>query len=155
VLRTVETPHGTLSGVVCADTNFPVPMSQSGRNGTDILFSPTLEWRGIHPLSECTAVFRSIENGVNLFRAADNGFSIAVDPYGRVLGRTDHFQADERVLIAQLPTHGVFTLYSVIGDAVAWASAAGVVALVVWGVLRSRRAVRSQTPMGSEHQPEE
>jgi hypothetical protein len=109
-------------------------MSQCGRNGTDILLSPTLEWRGIHPLSLSSAVFRSIENGVTLFRAADNGVSIAVDPYGRVLGRTDHFQAGERVLVAQLPTHGVTTIYSIIGDVVAWLSIAAVVVLTAWAV---------------------
>jgi apolipoprotein N-acyltransferase len=142
VLHTVATPYGMLSGVVCADTNFPVPMRQCGRNGTDILLSPTLEWQGIHPLSLYNAVFRSIENGVTLFRAADNGYSIAVDPYGRVLGQTDHFQSAQRVLVAQLPTHGVTTVYSVIGDAVAWLSIAAVVGLAAWGIVRGRRRAR-------------
>jgi apolipoprotein N-acyltransferase len=143
VLHTVATPYGTLSGVVCADTNFPQPMRQSGRNGTDILLSPTLEWRGMHPLSQYMAVFRSIENGVTLFRAADNGFSVAIDPYGRIIGATDHFQADERVLVAQVPTHGVTTVYSVVGDVVPWLCVAGMAPLIVWALVRKRRAAPS------------
>lgn len=144
VLHTVQTPYGTLSGVICADTNFPLPMRQAGRNGTDILFSPTLEWRAINPQSVASAVLRAIENGVSILRAADNGRSFAIDPYGRILATVDHFQADERAVVAQLPTHGVFTLYSVIGDVVPWASIAGVVVLAVWGILRKRQVARGQ-----------
>ena len=153
VLHTVESPYGTLSGVICADTNFPLPMRQAGRNGTDILFSPTLEWQAINPQSVASAVYRAIENGVSILRAADNGLSVAIDPYGRMLAVADHFQADERAIVAQLPTHGVFTVYAVIGDVVPWASAAGVVALTVWGVLRKRQAVRVQSQAEPEQPP--
>jgi len=144
VLHTVETPWGTLSGVVCGDTNFPMPMSQSGRNGTGILLSPTLEWRAIDPLGTYIAVFRAIENGVTLFRAADNGISVAVDPYGRIIGAVDHFEATERVLVAQLPTHGVRTIYSIIGNVVPWLCVAGMVVLIVWAVVRRRRSARAR-----------
>lgn len=146
VLHTVETPRGTLSGVVCGDTNFPQPMRQSGRNGTDVLLSPTLEWRAIDPLGTYIAVFRAIENGVTLFRAADNGISVAIDPYGRIIGAVDHFEADERVLVAQLPTHGVTTIYSVIGDVVPWLCVAGSAALIVWALVRRRRAEGGPNP---------
>jgi apolipoprotein N-acyltransferase len=153
VLRTVESPYGTLSGVICADTNFPLPMRQAGRNGTDILFSPTLEWQAINPQSVAMAVFRAIENGVSILRAADNGRSLAIDPYGRILAAADHFRADEWAIVAQLPTHGVFTLYSVIGDVVPWSCAAGVVLLTVWGVLRKRGAASAQRQGGPESPP--
>jgi apolipoprotein N-acyltransferase len=128
-------------------------MRQAGRNGTDILFSPTLEWQAINPQSVASAVYRAIENGVSILRAADNGLSVAIDPYGRMLAVADHFQADERAIVAQLPTHGVFTVYAVIGDVVPWASAAGVVALTVWGVLRKRQAVRVQSQAEPEQPP--
>jgi apolipoprotein N-acyltransferase len=149
VLHTFETPYGTMSGVVCADTNFPVPIRQSGQNGTDVLLSPTLEWYGIHHLSLISAVYRSIENGVGLFRAADNGFSVAVDAYGRILGSTNHYTADERVLVAQMPTQGVQTIYAVVGDAFAWLCVALVVVLIVWAVIRGRRAARSAEEAGA------
>jgi hypothetical protein len=35
--------------VIWADTSFPLAMRQIGRNGTDILFSPALEWRATAP----------------------------------------------------------------------------------------------------------
>lgn len=139
VLRTVETPHGTLSGIICWDTDFPVEVSQAGRNGTDILLSPALEWRAADPMHAQMAVFRAIENGVSVVRQADNGLSVVADPYGRILAATDHFTADERVMVAQVPTKGVFTVYSVIGDLFGWLSAVGFLAIVVWGVIRWRR----------------
>jgi apolipoprotein N-acyltransferase len=143
VLKTVETPYGTLSGAVCADATFPLPMRQAGRNDTDILLVGYLEWRALDPLSAQLAVFRAIENGVSLVRVADNGLSLVSDPYGRILAATNHFRADERTIVAQVPTRGVFTLYSVIGDAFAWLCGAGLVALIVWGIVRGRRAKRA------------
>jgi apolipoprotein N-acyltransferase len=147
VLRTVETPYGTLSGVICWDTDFPTVVSQSGRNGTDILLSPSLDIRAVDPMHADMARFRAIENGVSVFRQSDNALSIVADPYGRILASVDHFTSSEWVTVAQVPTHGVFTIYSVIGDIVGWLAVVGFVAIVMWGVVRwfrLRRARRGQ-----------
>jgi apolipoprotein N-acyltransferase len=77
-------------------------------------------------------------------RIADNGLSIVSDPYGRILAATDHFRADERLVVAQVPTRGVFTLYSVIGDSFAWLCVAGILALIFWGIVRGRQVRRVQ-----------
>jgi len=145
VLRTIKSPFGTLSGVVCWDDAFPAPMRQAGRNGTDILMVPANDWREVDPLRTQMAVYRAIENGVSLVRQGSNGLSMATDPYGRVLGAMDHFTASERVMVAQVPTKGVFTLYSVIGDLFGWLAVAGFVGIVIWAVVRWRRARRELT----------
>jgi apolipoprotein N-acyltransferase len=150
ILRTVETPYGTLSGLICWDTDFPAHVRQSGRNGTDILLSPSLEFRAVDPMHAQMAVFRAIEDGVSIFRQADNGLSVATDPYGRTLATMDHFTASEWVMVAQVPTHGVSTIYSVIGDLFGWLSTLGFLALVVWGVLRWRRLRRARKPATEE-----
>jgi apolipoprotein N-acyltransferase len=139
VLRTVETPYGTLSGIICWDADFPSVVSQAGRNGTDILLVPSNDWRAVDPLHTQMAVFRAVENGVSLVRHVSNGLSIATDPYGRVLASMDHFTASERVMVAQVPTEGVFTVYSIIGDTFAWLSIVGFVVIVVWTIVRWRR----------------
>jgi apolipoprotein N-acyltransferase len=144
VLRTVETPYGTLSGVICWDTDFPTVVSQAGRNGTDILLSPSLDFRAVDPMHAQMARFRAIENGVSVFRQSDNALSIATDPYGRILASMDHFAASERVMVAQVPTHGVFTIYSVIADLFGWLAVVGFVAMVVWGVVRWFRLRRAR-----------
>jgi len=93
VLRTIETPYGTLSGIICWDTDFPGIVRQAGRNGTDILLSPAHDWPEIDPIHAQMAVFRAIENGISVVRQADQGRSITVAPYGRVLAKMDHFTA--------------------------------------------------------------
>ncbi len=143
VLRTVETPYGTLSGVICWDTDFPTVVSQAGRNGTDILLSPSLDIRSIDPMHAQMAVFRAIENGVSVFRQSDNALSIVADPYGRTLAAVDHFTASEWVTVAQVPTQGVFTVYSVIGDLFGWLAVVGFVAIIVLTLVRRWRARRA------------
>ncbi|HSR29057.1 MAG TPA: nitrilase-related carbon-nitrogen hydrolase [Anaerolineae bacterium] len=140
VLRTFKSPFGTISGVICWDADFPARVRQSGRNGTDILMVPSNDVREIDPLHTQMAVYRAIENGVSLVRQASNGLSIATDPYGRVLAAMDHFAASERVMVAQVPTQGVSTAYSVIGDLFGWLAVVGFVGIVIWAVVRWRRA---------------
>jgi apolipoprotein N-acyltransferase len=144
VLRTVETHYGTLSGVICWDTDFPTVVSQAGRNGTDILLSPSLEVRSVDPMHAQMAVFRAIENGVSVVRQADNGLSIVADPYGRTLAAVDHFTSSEWVTVAQVPTQGVFTVYSVIGDLCGWLAVVGFVAIIVLTLVRRWRARRAE-----------
>ncbi len=146
VLRTIETPYGTLSGIICWDTDFPSIVRQAGRNGTDILLSPAHDWREIDPIHAQMAVFRAIENGISVVRQADQGRSITADPYGRVLAEMDHFTASERVMVAQVPTNGVFTVYPVIGDLFGWLSVVGFVVVAIWAVVRGPKAARTAPP---------
>jgi apolipoprotein N-acyltransferase len=140
VLRTSKSPFGTISGVICWDADFPTTIRQAGRNGTDILLVPSNDWREVDPMHTQMAVFRSIENGVSLVRQASNGLSIATDPYGRVLAAMDHFAASERVMVAQVPTQGMSTIYPVIGDLFGWLAVVGLVGILIWAVVGWRRA---------------
>lgn len=146
ILRTAETPFGILSAVICWDTDFPRPVSQAGRNGTDILLSPSLGEQSIDPLHSYMAVFRAIENGVSLVRVGDNELSIVTDPYGRVLASMDYFTAGERVIVAQVPTAHVSTIYSLIGDLIGWLSVAGLIGVVGLAFWRGRRAITVTEP---------
>jgi apolipoprotein N-acyltransferase len=146
ILRTVETPFGTLSGIICNDTNHEEVVAQAGRNGADILLSPSLEYRAIDPIHAHMAIYRAIENGVTVVRQADNGLSFVADPYGRVLAAVDHWTASERVLLAQVPAKaGVFTIYPYIGDLFAWLSVVGFVVIAVWGVVLWRKAKHTES----------
>ena len=78
---------------------------------------------------------RSIESGRFLARAANTGISGFVDPYGRVLQRSNMFQSavmaeDVRFLTGR-------TIYGRMGDVVGWLS----VALTLAALLASRRKV--------------
>jgi apolipoprotein N-acyltransferase len=138
ILHTAETSFGTLSGIICNDTYHEEVVAQAGRNGTDILFSPTLGYRQTDPLQAHMAMFRAIENGLTHIRQADNGLSIVVDPYGRFIAATDHFTSSERVMVAQVPLLSTFTIYPYIGDLFAWLAIAALAVLIVIGIIRGR-----------------
>ena len=140
ILRAFETPFGTVSGIICNDTNHQEVLTQAGRNGTDILLSPSLEFPAIDPMHAYMAIYRAIENGVTLVRQADNGRSLVADPYGHILAEVDFFASSDRVMVAQVPADSsVFTLYSYIGDAFAWLSMAGFALLVGIAFIQGRR----------------
>ncbi len=130
-IPTAETPRGKLAGAICLDMDFPGLIRQAGQKRADILLAPYLDWRAIAPLHARIAVFRAIENGVSLVRPASNGLSLAVDYQGRVLAAMDHFAARDRVLRAQIPTRGVATVYSRVGDLFAWLCVGGFLFILV------------------------
>jgi apolipoprotein N-acyltransferase len=142
VLQTVDSPYGTLSGVICWDADFPITVSQAGRKQVDILLIAHGEQNeATAQLHAVQHIFRAIENGVSLVRHDnDTGLSFAADPYGRILAANDNYRATEKVIVAQVPTHGVFTLYSVIGDLFGWLTVAGFVIIAGWAIFRGRKA---------------
>jgi apolipoprotein N-acyltransferase len=46
-LRSLDTPYGRLSSVICFDADFPQLLRQAGALGTDILLDPSNDWRAI------------------------------------------------------------------------------------------------------------
>ncbi len=154
VYKTVETPFGTLSGIVCNDTDHQEMVTQAGRNGTDILLSPTLEYRGIDPIHATMAAYRAIENGITIVRQADNGLSVVIDPYGRTIAAMDHFIDGERVLVAQVPVGKVATLYPYTPDLFAWLAILGFVTITIVAIVQGRRA-KAVTAAQRDAQPEQ
>jgi apolipoprotein N-acyltransferase len=153
ILHTVQTPFGVVSGIICWDSLLQNVVTQAGRNGTDILFTPSLVFPEFDPMFAQASVLRAIENGVSVIHVSDMGLSVVVDPFGRTLAAMDHYPRGERALVAQVPTKGVWTLYPFIGDLFGWLAVAGTIILVLWGVilsLRSRKA-RADRP---EPQPQ-
>jgi apolipoprotein N-acyltransferase len=130
-LKTVATPFGVLSGVICWDMDYPAVIQQSGQNGTGLMLIPSQDWLEIDPVHSHMAVFRAIENGMSIVRQTDAGLSIAADAYGRVLAQTDFFGSTDRTMVAQVPTKHVATLYTAIGRYFEWLCLVGF--LVVTG----------------------
>jgi len=139
-LQTVDTPYGRLSGVLCGDLDFPGVVKQAGQKGVDILLNPSMEVRADEsPWHVRYAAFRAVENGVSLVRATAGGVSIATDPYGRVLASMDHLTTDDRVMVAQVPTRRVPSVYAMVGDLFGWLAVVGFVILAGWAILRGRK----------------
>jgi apolipoprotein N-acyltransferase len=119
-IRMIETPFGRMSSAICFDMDFPGLLHQAGRLGTDIMLVPSNDWREIDPWHTEMARFRAIEQGFNMVRHASLGLSVATDYQGRVLSHMDHFRTTDRVMISEVPTRGVSTVYSKVGDLFAW-----------------------------------
>lgn len=140
ILPVVDTPYGRLSVAICFDADFPWLVRQAGRAGVDVLLVPASDFGGIAPVHADMAVVRAVENGVSVLRPTRLGRSIATDPHGRTLAVSDHATSDDQTMMAAVPTAGVATPYRVVGDAVGWASAGGVVVLLGLAATARRRA---------------
>ncbi len=143
ILRTVETPYGTLSAVICWDTDFPNTIRQAGQMGVDILLSPAKEWEGIDPMHAHMATFRAVENGMAVVRQADEGLSMVTDAYGRTLATAHAHDPDGNAMLVAVPIAGTTTLYAQIGDVIGLISVALFLVLAAWAIVASRRQRRS------------
>ncbi len=83
------------------------------------------------------ARLRAVENGRYLVRAANTGVTAVVDPFGRVVARTQLFERG--VLVRDVPFVTELTFYTRQGDIFAWACLGAAIAFSA-ATLRSRRA---------------
>jgi apolipoprotein N-acyltransferase len=134
-------PVGThlVSTAICYEVIFPSLIRRFVIDGSEMLTTITNDaWYGRSSAAYQhweQAVMRSIEQGRYLARAANTGISGFVDPYGRVLEKTDLFHS--AVLVADLRFLQTRTIYGRIGDLVAWLSLA-VVIFTLAGTMRRK-----------------
>ena len=115
VLPVAQTPYGRLGGAVAFDMDFPSFLSQAGRNRTDMLIVPENEAAAFDPMHSRMALYRAVENGFNLLLQASQSLSLVCDYQGRVYALMDHYHAGDRVIVGQLSTKGVATVYALGG----------------------------------------
>ncbi|MAZ72719.1 MAG: hypothetical protein CMC70_06195 [Flavobacteriaceae bacterium] len=113
-IQKIETDYGTIAGVICFDLDFPNYMKNA--SGSDILLAPSNDWKEVAKLHTDMSKFRAIEQGFNFIRQTSLGISIGTDYTGKVISKMNHFNSDEKILVTQLPTKGMNTIYSWIGD---------------------------------------
>jgi apolipoprotein N-acyltransferase len=138
-LRQLHTAYGNLTAAICYDTDFPRLMAQAGVQNADVVLSPAGDWRAIDPRHTEIATFRAIEQGFNLVRQSNGGLSAAYDYQGRLLASMDEYHSAALTLIAQVPTRGVRTIYSRLGDWLAWLSVFAALALIIFAWRKTHR----------------
>jgi apolipoprotein N-acyltransferase len=134
-LALVETPYGRNATAICNDFHFPALIRQSGQSDADIMMAP---YNDIVPWGQQDAVvatFRAIENGYSMVKATGNGLSMITDYQGRTLGQQRYGEGGG-VMLAAIPTRGVVTIYSRIGDSFAYLNVAGFILLAGWALSR-------------------
>lgn len=121
------------SVAICYESTYPTLARAFAAGGAQFLMVITNDaWFGTSSAAfqhfEMGAL-RAIENGRYLTRAGNTGITAVVDPYGRVVARSDMFEAtaltwDIRLLEGR-------TIYTRTGDLIAWLCAALTVAFAV------------------------
>jgi apolipoprotein N-acyltransferase len=111
------TYHTTPIGVmICQDDNFPDVARGHGQRLTQVMAVPTNDWSEVKVYHAENSILRTIEHGYALARAARNGISLIADPWGRVLGRRDHFKEGAGMVLADLPVGPGGSIFTRLGN---------------------------------------
>lgn len=130
IVPIITTSFGKIASVICADQNYPNLIRQVGKARAGLLLVPSLDWKSVSPLHTQMGIFRAIENGCAMVKSTGEGLSVAVDYQGRILTTLDYWNTKEKVMISNVSTKGVTTVYSQIGDLLAWLCMIGLVAII-------------------------
>ncbi|MBK8096266.1 MAG: hypothetical protein IPK26_04120 [Planctomycetes bacterium] len=107
----------SLGGMICQDDNFTDLARGYGRAGTRLVAVPTNDWESIRGFHLENSVYRAIENGYAVARAASGGISALVSPRGEIVQQLDHFASGEGLLVGPLATGDAEpTFYAWFGD---------------------------------------
>jgi apolipoprotein N-acyltransferase len=122
-----------VSTAICYEIVYPALVRQFVSGGSDLLITITNDaWFGrtSAPYQHFTqAAMRAIENGRYLVRSANTGISGVVDPYGRVLAQSGLYEP--AAIVADVRFRDSLTIYTRIGDVLAYTSALVVLAMVM------------------------
>lgn len=122
-----------LSVAICYEVVYPWLVRSFVLGGSDLLVTITNDaWYGTTSAAYQhweQASLRAIEHGRYLVRAANTGISGIVDPYGRIVTRTELFETD--VVVGEVRWISERTIYATIGDVIAWLSLAVLLMVVI------------------------
>jgi len=134
-----ESDYGKLGTIICQDTHAIPFVLQAGKANVDIILIPNHNWESITPYVARMAHFRAIENGFSMVRADYHGLSTAVDYHGNVLAQMNDFTTEETIMVADIPTKGIKTIYSQIGDLFAWLCVLGFLIMIGLGFSKFKK----------------
>src|SRR5262249_47402173 len=112
------------SVAICYEVIYPDLIRRFVRDGSELVTTITNDaWYGRSSAAYQhweQASMRAVEEGRYLARAANTGISGFVDPYGRVIAATSLFE--QATVVRDVSFISRRTIYSRIGDLVAWVS---------------------------------
>lgn len=106
----------SVGGAICYDYDFPYLAQEHGRINADLVALPSSDWRGIDPLHTRMSALRAVEQGHSVLRSTRFGLSAAITPFGEFAGQMSAFDQHSKIMVAELPVSGVWTLFGMIGD---------------------------------------
>lgn len=131
-------PDISYGPLICYEGIFPDLVRRFVKDGANVLVNITNDaWygRSSAPYQHLSAiVFRSVENGVYMLRAANTGVSAIVDPLGRIEGETGIFE--EGFLTGKIGLADSKTIYTRYGDLFAIAISSLSIFLIFYAPVR-------------------
>jgi apolipoprotein N-acyltransferase len=143
VLKVVDTPYGRIGSAICFDMDFPAFIHRLGALRTDIVLVPAFDREKIRPYHTEVGLLRGLENGFSVVRQTNQGTSMAIDGAGHPLARQEFFETKDRLMLSDVPTRRVPTVYAALGEWFAYVGILLAVALVAWGIARGKRGAAS------------
>lgn len=127
---------------ICYEAIFPGEIRRFAANGADLLINISNDgWFGrssAPPQHLMMARVRAVENRRWLLRDTNNGYTVSIDPYGRIVAR---LATDVRTeLDAPYAFRSDLTLYTRFGDWFAWLCVVASILLVLMAALRFKNA---------------
>ena len=139
----VDTGLGRVGAEVCFDSFYTGITRGLATSGAQIIalpnYDPPTPYGTLHYLHSAMLPFRAVENGVPFVRSDPSGLSQIIDSQGRVLTQGGLYRAEIVSASVHLGT-GRGTLFTKLGDWLAWLCILGCMALHV------RAFTRSKTP---------
>ena len=132
-------PLFTFSTPICFEDSFPNDVRLFVVEGAQVILNLSNDYWSLTDTEAmqhaANAVFRAVENGRPLARAAASGLTCVVDTLGRITARSPLYE--QSVLVADVPLPGNgFTLYTRWGDWFPIVMAALLLGLAAWAVRR-------------------
>ncbi len=135
-------PLFAFSTPICFEDVFPDDVRRFVRAGADVILNLSNDYWSLTEAEgmqhAANAVFRAVENGRPIARAAASGLTCMVDPHGRITARSPFYT--ESFLIVDVPlSSSRQTLYTRWGDWFPLALAGFLFLLSAWSLARPRR----------------
>jgi len=127
---------------ICRDLEITTFIRQAGRANVDIMLSSA--WMAERDYFIHSSYMRTIEYGFSLVRPSQNGITIAADYNGRILNQMYFADPGDGIMYADVPTEGVSTLYTQIGDILGWICVTGLVGVIPLGIVLSIKQKREK-----------
>jgi apolipoprotein N-acyltransferase len=139
IIQKADTPYGKIGAAICFDMDFPAFIRQAA--DVDIMLVPAYDTKRISPFHTEGALLRGVEYGFSVVRQCDAGESTAADYNGNILATQSFFTTEERLMISDVPTKGIQTLYEFAGDWFAYATILLTLFFIGFGVLSKRKRI--------------
>jgi apolipoprotein N-acyltransferase len=132
VIQSADTPYGRIAVSICRDMSFSPYARQAGEQQVDIMLDPSYD---VPKSNGEMYSLRAVENGFSMVRPVYNGYSYAVNYNGKLLAGMDSDNTDTGIMYADVPTKGVNTIYTRIGDLLGWICVVGLLGFIPLNII--------------------